>query len=157
MSTYHVLLVSQLGGMQKKTCTWRLERNGCTVSQWWFCSYKNCGGHWQHFSFAATRHVFPFRPVHRTAFWSADEACWNCIFCTIWLYYISLHLGMVLLKLNECINCWRYCWTGACTAFGGDLNACIGCGSGSSDVDLFGSFCFADRNAQGMLIAQWPM
>ena len=64
---------------------------------------------------------------------------------------------MVLLKLNECINCWRYCWTGACRAFGGDLNACIGCGSGSGDVDLFGSFCFADRNAQGMLIAQWQM
>ena len=62
------------------------------------------------------------------------------------VYYIAPHLGMVLLKLNEWIRCWKYCWTGACIIFGGDLNVCIGCGSGSSDVDLLGSFRFADRN-----------
>ena len=53
--------------------------------------------------------------------------------------------------LDNCVS------RGAYPIIGGDFNACIGPVSRSDDVDLVGCFGFGERNAQGMLLAQWVM
>ena len=53
--------------------------------------------------------------------------------------------------LDNCVS------RGAYPILGGDFNACIGPVSRSDDVDLVGCFGFGERNAQGMLLAQWVM
>ena len=53
--------------------------------------------------------------------------------------------------LDNCVS------RGACPILGGDFNACIGLVSGNDDVDLVGCSGFGERNAQGMLLAQWVM
>ena len=53
--------------------------------------------------------------------------------------------------LDNCVS------RGAYPILGGDFNACVGPVSRSDDVDLVGCFGFGERNAQGMLLAQWVM
>ena len=76
----------------------------------------------------------------------------------IFVWYISLHFGIILMKLRECTRCYRYCWTivsreGHAQFFVWVFNACIRLVSRSDDVDLVGSLSFGECNAQGMLLA----
>ena len=69
---------------------------------------------------------------------------------TSWNDIIEVEGMYTLLQvlLDNCVS------TGAYPILGGDFNASV---SRSDDVDLVGCFGFGERNAQGMLLAQWVM